>query len=135
MSCQYPIPDSDGQKMNLFLFFASDKLTGHFTTDNLFGYLFWQSFMEVVDSEDEAKEGFTVCGADLKGTYDQTTGKYEYKGWCDLLTEDKELFRVPVTLQCKEWIYEETDEETEGDAEGAKAPHSLVHRKLQTLKL
>lgn len=100
ISGKYPIPEGNGQTMNLYLYFVSDKSTGHFTTDDLFSYVFVVSSISIDDSEGKTLEGYAVCGADLQGTYNATTGKNEYKGTVDFRTKDDGLFRLPVFLQC-----------------------------------
>ena len=99
---EYLLPDGDGEKLVLILYVGSDKLTGHFTTDDLFSFIFVTSYLTVEDSEGKSLEGYAVCGADLTGTFNNATEKYEYTGWCEFLTEDDGLLRLPVHIQCAE---------------------------------
>lgn len=99
---EYLLPEGDGEKLVLNIYAVSDKLTGHFTTDDLFSFLFLTSYLTIEDSEGKSLEGYAVCGADLTGTYNTATGKYEYKGTVDIYTEDDGLLRLPVSLQCTE---------------------------------
>ncbi|MBR6830386.1 MAG: hypothetical protein IKM83_07225 [Paludibacteraceae bacterium] len=99
---EYLLPDGDGEKLVLNFYVASDKLTGHFTTDDLFSFIFVTSYLTVEDSEGKSLEGYAVCGADLTGKFNDATEKYEYKGTVDIYTEDDGLLRLPIFLQCTE---------------------------------
>ena len=99
---EYLLPEGDGEKLVLNIYAVSDKLTGHFTTDDLFSFIFLTSYLTIEDSEGKSLEGYAVCGADLTGTFNNATEKYEYTGWCEFLTEDDGLLRLPVKLQCTE---------------------------------
>lgn len=99
---EYLLPDGDGEKLVLNFYAVSDKLTGHFTTDDLFSFIFVTSYLTVEDSEGKSLDGYAVCGADLTGTYNTATGKNEYKGTVDIYTEDDGLLRLPIFLQCTE---------------------------------
>ncbi len=99
---EYLLPEGDGEKLVLNIFAVSDKLTGHFTTDDLMSFLFLTSYVELKDSDDKTVESYAVCGADLTGTYNTATGKNEYKGTVDIYTEDDGLLRLPIFLQCTE---------------------------------
>ena len=99
---EYLLPEGDGEKLVLILYVGSDKLTGHFTTDDLISFFFIVSYVELKDSEGKSLEGYAVCGADLTGTFNNATEKYEYTGWCEFLTEDDGLLRLPVHIQCAE---------------------------------
>lgn len=98
---EYLLPDGDGEKLVLILYVGSDKLTGHFTTDDLISFFFIVSYVELKDSDDKTVESYPVCGADLTGTFNNATEKYEYKGTVDIYSEDG-LLRLPVSLQCTE---------------------------------
>lgn len=104
---EYLLPDGDGEKLVLILYVGSDKLTGHFTTDDLISFFFIVSYVELKDSDDKTVESYPVCGADLTGKFNDATEKYEYKGTVDIYTEDDGLLRLPVKLQCSENIAEE----------------------------
>lgn len=104
---EYLIPDGDGEKLALRLYLVSDKFTGHFTTDDMFSFLFLTSYLTIEDSEGKSLEGYVVCGADLTGKFNDATEKYEYKGTVDIYTEDDGLLRLPVSLQCTEYVEEE----------------------------
>ena len=99
---EYLLPEGDGEKLVLNIYAASDKLTGHFTTDDLFSFFFIASYVELKDSDDKTVETYPVCGADLTGTFNDATEKYEYTGWCEFLTEDDGLLHLPVKRQCTE---------------------------------
>ena len=99
---EYLLPEGDGEKLVLTIYAVSDKLTGHFTTDDLFSFIFVTSYLTVEDSEGKSLEGYAVCGADLTGTFNDATEKYEYKGTVDIYAEDDGLLRLPVSLQCSE---------------------------------
>ena len=99
---EYLLPEGDGEKLVLNIYAASDKYTGHFTTDDLISFLFLTSYLTIEDSEGESLEGYAICGADLTGTYNTATGKNEYKGTVDIYTEDDGLLRLPIFLQCTE---------------------------------
>lgn len=99
---EYLLPDGDGEKLVLILYVGSDKLTGHFTTDDLISFFFIVSYVELKDSDDKTVESYPVCGADLTGKFNNATEKYEYKGTVDIYTEDDGLLRLPVHIQCAE---------------------------------
>lgn len=99
---EYLLPDGDGEKLVLNFYAVSDKLTGHFTTDDLFSFFFIVSYVELKDSEGKSLDGYAVCGADLTGKFNDATEKYEYKGTVDIYTEDDGLLRLPVHIQCAE---------------------------------
>lgn len=99
---EYLLPEGDEEKLVLNIYAASDKLTGHFTTDDLFSFIFITSHVTIEDSEGKSLEGYAVCGADLTGKFNDATEKYEYKGTVDIYTEDDGLLRLPVSLQCTE---------------------------------
>lgn len=99
---EYLLPDGDGEKLVLILYVGSDKLTGHFTTDDLISFFFIVSYVELKDSDDKTVESYAVCGADLTGKFNDATEKYEYKGTVDIYTEDDGLLRLPIFLQCTE---------------------------------
>lgn len=99
---EYLLPEGDGEKLVLNVYAASDKLTGHFTTDDLISFIFITSYVDLKDSDDKTVESYAVCGADLTGTYNTATGKNEYKGTVDIYTEDDGLLRLPIFLQCTE---------------------------------
>lgn len=99
---EYLLPEGDGEKLVLNIYAFSDKLTGHFTTDDLFSFIFVTSYLTIEDSEGKSLEGYAVCGADLTGKFNDATEKYEYKGTVDIYTEDDGLLRLPVSLQCTE---------------------------------
>ncbi len=99
---EYLLPDGDGEKLVLILYVGSDKLTGHFTTDDLISFFFIVSYVELKDSDDKTVESYPVCGADLTGKFNDATEKYEYKGTVDIYTEDDGLLRLPVHIQCAE---------------------------------
>lgn len=103
----YPIPDGDGEQMKMYMFFVSNKLTGHFTTDDMFGYLFIQSNLEVVDSDNHQEASYAICGADITGSFNDATGTFAYTGTCDLISEQDGLMRLPVSIQCTEYIAED----------------------------
>ena len=103
----YPIPDGDGERMSMVLFFVSNKLTGHFTTDDMFGYLFIQSNLEVLDSDNHQEASYAICGADITGSFNDATGTFAYTGTCDLISKEDGLMRLPVTIQCTEYIAED----------------------------
>ena len=99
---EYLLPEGDGEKLVLNIYAASDKLTGHFTTDDLFSFIFLTSFVDLKDSDDKTVESYAVCGADLTGTFNDATEKYEYKGTVDIYSDEDGLLRLPVSLQCTE---------------------------------
>ena len=99
---EYLLPEGDGEKLVLILYVGSDKLTGHFTTDDLISFFFIVSYVELKDSEGKSLEGYAVCGADLTGTFNNATEKYEYKGTVDIYSDEDGLLRLPVSLQCTE---------------------------------
>jgi hypothetical protein len=99
---EYLLPEGDGEKLVLILYVGSDKLTGHFTTDDLIEFIFITSHVTIKDSEGNNLEGYAVCGADLTGKFNDATEKYEYKGTVDIYTEDDGLLRLPIFLQCTE---------------------------------
>lgn len=99
---EYLLPDGDGEKLVLILYVGSDKLTGHFTTDDLISFIFVTSYVKLKDSDDKTVESYDVCGADLTGTYNTATGKNEYKGTVDIYSDEDGLLRLPVSLQCTE---------------------------------
>lgn len=99
---EYLLPEGDGEKLVLNIYAASNKLTGHFTTDDLISFIFLTSFVDLKDSDDKTVESYAVCGADLTGTFNDATEKYEYKGTVDIYTEDNGLLRLPIFLQCTE---------------------------------
>ncbi len=102
---KYPIPDSQDESLYTVLYFISDKLTGHFTTDDLYSYLFAFSYTDIKDSEGHnAGEGLSVCAADITGTYNEDTKKYTYEGWCEYYSKDDGLLRLPLSFECTEWI-------------------------------
>lgn len=98
----YSFPGTSGEKLRLYMYFASDKNTGHFTTDDMISFIFMTSYVDLKDSDDKTVESYPVCGADLTGTYNTVTGKNEYKGTVDIYTEDDGLLRLPIFLQCTE---------------------------------
>lgn len=99
---EYLLPEGDGEKLVLNICAVSDKLTGHFTTDDLISFFFIVSYVELKDSEGKSLDGYAVCGADLTGKFNDATEKYEYKGTVDIYTEDDGLLRLPVHIQCAE---------------------------------
>ena len=99
---EYLLPEGDGEKLVLYIYAASDKLTGHFTTDDLFSFIFLTPYLTIKDSDDKTVESYAVCGADLTGTYNTATDKNEYKGTVDIYSDEDGLLRLPIFLQCTE---------------------------------
>lgn len=101
ISCTCPDPESENDKVTLVLYFVSDKLTGHFTTDQLFSYFLAVPNMNIANSKGEVQQAFLVGGADVNGFYNQQSNTYEYNGWFDVYSEDYGLIRFPFTAQCE----------------------------------
>ena len=99
-----PVPDAPNQKLQMYLYFVSDKFTGHFTTDDLFSFIFVTPFISLKDPSGENLESYPICGADLKGEMDEATRKCTYTGSVDFYAQGNGLYRLPVKFQCIEWV-------------------------------
>jgi len=111
ISASYAIPESEGMTLKMYLFIYSEKFDGHFTTDDMFSFFIFTSNVSVEDSEGETEEGMRICGADVTGTYNEETGKYTYRGYCDFFAGKEGVYRLPFESECT--VAEEAEEQEE----------------------
>lgn len=102
---RYPVP-SEGKTVELDLFFVADTLIGHFTTDVLFSWAERTPKMKIIDAQGHTEAELAVYATDVRSLYNEQTGKYEFRGWCEIWNED--AYRVPFVIECTEVMYEPT---------------------------